>query len=76
MCRGKIWHQINRALNSHRPGIRAQVQAFEEGLKAIQRIKAVLSSACEQHSTITLSVIIYYMTTTRKLPKIESSEPK
>lgn len=51
-------HQINRALNSHRPDIRAQVQAFEAGLKALQRIKAALSSACEKHSVITRSLII------------------
>lgn len=52
-------HQINCALTSYRSDIRAQVQAFEEGLTAIQRIKALLSSACEQHSAIFWGMIIY-----------------
>lgn len=59
-------HQINLALTSHRSDIRAQVQAFEEGLTAIQRIKASLSSNCEQPETW---LFIYYMTTTRKMQK-------
>lgn len=76
MCSARIpdwsWPEQNIkliALNSHRPDIRAQVQAFEEDLKALQRIKAALSSACDKAQCYNLKSEVY-MTTTRRLPKI------